>query len=571
MPSIWSKIRPKFWKAQVDLSGGEQDLSYYNRIWKVVVAGIALVSIIPLVVITFMNMSQYKKALKKETMLPVARFVSNTKRTMFYFLEERRAVLSYVVQNPDLNPDCERRCLNLIFKRLKSSHGGFVDLGIIDSSGLQRAYVGPYDLKGRDYSGQDWFREVLIKGTYVSDVFAGYRDIPHFVIAVKQEQDDGDFFVLRATIDTDRLTDLISSLGLRPSSDAFLINRDGVLQTPSRFHGGILEQTTLDIPPWSGNTEVREIRYEEAEPFVMGHAYIEESPFIFVIVKQERELMENVDRLRRNLGIFLGISVAVILFVILGAATHLVNRIYEADMTRTSTLHKSEHVNKMASIGRLAAGVAHEINNPLAIISEKGGLLRDFLSMSETLPPKEKLIESVDSILYAVERCGVITHRMLGFARHIEVRAETIDMNLFIKDVLGFLGKEAEYRNIAVNINVEDHMPMIQSDRGRLQQIFLNVINNAFAAVEDGGRIEISAKTKGSDKIAVTISDNGKGIPPENLRTVFEPFFSTKGDKGTGLGLSITYGLVQKLGGQISVQSEVDKGTSFTITLPVEQ
>jgi two-component system NtrC family sensor kinase len=571
MLAIWSKIVPKFWRAQADLSGEQQDVSYYSRIWKIAVVGIATVSLVPLIAMTLMNMKQYGSALKTEIIFPVSRLVSNTKRTITDFLTERRAALTYIVQDPTLDATCAQPCLSTILKRLKSSHGGFVDLGIIDSLGLQRAYVGPYDLKGKDYSEQDWFKEVLVKGVYVSDVFAGYRKIPHFVIAVKQELDNGDFYILRATIDTNKFNDLTVSLGLRPSSDAFLINQQGILQTPSRFHGGVLEKIELPVPHASTKTEIQEISDEEGRRSVMGYAYIEGSPFVFVVLQQEKELMKSVDKLRRILSIFLGISVTLILIVVFAAATHLVNRIYEADLKRTSALHTIEHTNKMASIGRLAAGVAHEINNPLAIINEKAGLLKDFLSLSEELPPRDKLVGLVDSILYSVERCGVITHRLLGFARHIDVRSEPIDLGNFLQEVLGFLGKEAQYRNITVNMNVADQLPVIESDRGRLQQVFLNVINNAFAAVQDGGRIDISAKPSTPGKVAVTITDDGCGIPPENLRAVFEPFFSTKGDKGTGLGLSITYGLVQKLGGEISVESEVNKGTSFTITLPLKQ
>ncbi|MBW1896070.1 MAG: two-component sensor histidine kinase [Deltaproteobacteria bacterium] len=571
MRDLWFKIRPKFWKAQVDLTGARGDVSYYGRIWKVVVIGISIVAVFPLVAMTYMNMSTYRVALKTEMILPVARLVSNTKRTMSHFLTERRAALTYIIQDPSLDADCAHGCINQILKRLKTSHGGFVDLGIIDSGGVQRAYAGPYDLKGKNYNEQDWFGEVLVKGVYVSDVFAGYRKIPHFVIAVKQEQDNGDFFILRATIDTDRFNALIGSLDLRPFTDVFLINRQGILQTPSRFHGNMLDKISLPIPSVSRRTEVQEISDAKGQPSIMGYAYIDDSPFIFVVIKQEKALMKNVDRLRRNLSLFLGISVAIILIVILATATHLVNGIYEADWKRTSATHKIEHTNKMASIGRLAAGVAHEINNPLAIINEKGGLLKDILSMSKKPPSKEKLISLVDSILYSVERCSVITHRLLGFARHIEVRSETIDLRQFIEEVLSFIGKEAEYRNIAVSLELADDVPVIETDRGRLQQVFLNVTNNAFAAVDDGGKIDISVEARGPERASVTITDNGHGIPPEHLRTIFEPFFSTKGPKGTGLGLSITYGLVKKLGGEISVESEVGKGTSFTITLPVKR
>ena len=568
--ALWSKIRPKFWNAQIDLSGDPQVISYYSRIWKVAMVGIATVAVLPLVAMAFMNMNQYQNALKAELIFPVTRLVSNTKRTIAHFLHERRAALRYIVMDKDFDADCSVERLNRIFIRLKNSYGGFVDLGVIDSRGVQRAYVGPYSLTGKDYHEQPWFREVLVKGVYISDVFGGFRDIPHFVIAVKQDHDNGDFSILRATIDTDRFNALISALDLRPLTDAFLINRRGILQTPSRFHGNTLEKINLPVPPSTTTTQVQEVKDDRERPLIMGYAYIAETPFVFVVLKQEKELMMGVAKLRRNLGLFLALSVALILLVILGATTHLVNRIYEADLTRASAQHKIEHTNKMASVGRLAAGVAHEINNPLAIINEKGGLLKDILSLSSAPPPKDKLIGLVDSIIYSVERCSVITHRLLGFARHIDVRSETIDIRQFIEEVLGFVGKEAQYRNIAVNMDVAENIPLIESDRGRLQQVFLNVINNAFAAVDDGGRIDISVKLPAVDKISVTIADNGSGIPAENLRTVFEPFFSTKGEKGTGLGLSITYGLVQKLGGNISVESEVDKGTSFTITLPVK-
>ncbi|MBW1739853.1 MAG: two-component sensor histidine kinase [Deltaproteobacteria bacterium] len=571
MTAFWTKIRPKFWKAPIDLLDKGQNGSYYRRIWQVVVVGIATVSLLPLIAMTLMNINQYQNALKAEIIFPVARLVSNTKRTLAHFLNERKAALTFIAQDPALH--CclsDQQRLNRIFRRLKSSYGGFADLGVIDSHGLQRAYVGPYDLKGKNYHEQAWFREVMIKGVYISDVFFGFRQIPHFVIAVKYEHDDGDFYILRATIDTDRFTSLIRSLDVRPFSDAFLINAQGILQTPSRFHGGILEKINIPVPQGSVKTEVQEIRDHSGEPIIMGHAYIEGSPFIFMVIKYEKELMKNVGRLRKDLIVFLGMSVALILLVVLGAATHLVNRIYEADLKRTAALHQIEHTNKMASIGRLAAGVAHEINNPLAIINEKGGLLKDLLLLSENFPERDKLVGLVDSIISSVDRCSTITHRLLGFARHIDVRSETIDLGHLIQEVLGFIGKEAEYRNIAVSTHVPDDIPLIQSDRGRLQQIFLNVINNAFAAVDDGGKIDILLEYKAPDKVLVTVRDNGHGIPPENLETIFEPFFSTKGEQGTGLGLSITYGLVQKLGGQISVESEVNKGTSFTIILPVK-
>jgi signal transduction histidine kinase len=212
--------------------------------------------------------------------------------------------------------------------------------------------------------------------------------------------------------------------------------------------------------------------------------------------------------------------------------------------------------------------VAHEINNPLSIITEKGGLLRDLLTMSKDLPPKEKLIELADSLLRSAERCGGITHRLLGFAKHMDVRRETINLDSLLKEVLGFLEKEASYRNIQIEFNYPEEPPSIISDRGQLQQIFLNIVNNAFAAVEEGGHIEVGIQRAGEKAVAVSIADDGVGIPEDQRAQIFDPFFTTKKGAGTGLGLSITYGIVQKLGGQIDVKSEVGEGTCFTVTLP---
>jgi signal transduction histidine kinase len=230
-----------------------------------------------------------------------------------------------------------------------------------------------------------------------------------------------------------------------------------------------------------------------------------------------------------------------------------------------------EYTNKMAAIGRLAAGVAHEVNNPLAVINQKAGLHRDLLAMSDELPPKEKMAELVDAVLESVERCGAITHRLLGFAKHMDTRREGIDLETLLRGVLGFLDKEAAYRNLQVTFSTEEDVPTVVSDRGQLQQVFLNIINNAFAAVEDGGHIRLSVANCDRDRVSVSVADDGTGIAEDNLKHIFEPFFTTKKGTGTGLGLSITYGIVQNLGGTINVTSQLGQGTCFTVTLPLQR
>jgi two-component system, NtrC family, sensor kinase len=451
---------------------------------------------------------------------------------------------------------------------MKQSFGGFVDLGVLDDRGVQIAYAGPYQLEDRSYADAPWYRQVTQHGTYVSDVFTGYRNVPHSVVAVEHDTDAGRFFVLRATIDMEVINRLVAALATQPSSDAFLLDAEGVLQTPSRTYGAPLERTPLPALTSGGQAQLTELQDQRGENLALAYARIEHSPFTLVLMRPEQAQLAGWLGLRRNLLVFLGVSVVLILAVVSLGTTVMVNRYREADMLRAAAYHKMEYSNKMAALGRLSAGVAHEINNPVSIITEKAGLLKDLLLMSQETPPKDKVLELVESVIRSAERCGTITHRLLGFARHMEVRREPIDLDELLVEVLGFLEKEASYRNITVDFAFPETPPRIVSDRGQLQQVFLNIINNAFAAVDDHGRIEIGVREVEGDRVAVWIADDGVGIAEEHLSRIFDPFFTTKKGAGTGLGLSITYGIVKKLGGDIAVESTVGEGTRFTVTLP---
>ncbi len=153
----------------------------------------------------------------------------------------------------------------------------------------------------------------------------------------------------------------------------------------------------------------------------------------------------------------------------------------------------------------------------------------------------------------------------------MDVTTETIDLETLLKEVIGFLEKEAEYCEVKIHFDIDSEVPTITSDRGQLQQVFLNILNNAVAAVAQGGNIGIEIVREGLERVAVTIADDGVGIPKEQQERIFEPFFTTKDGSGTGLGLSITYGIVKKLGGEIRVESTLGEGTRFTVELPVSR
>ncbi len=564
--ALLEKLVPKNW-AETDWS--ERSVFRYRRLWKTAVFLHALFCILPLLIMTGVNYSQYKQTMRHEMIQPIYHLTSNTRRALGFFLEERRAALNFLIHEFPFERLSSQEELAAILRNLKTAFGGFVDVSVINSSGEQVSYVGPYALRGKNYADQDWFHEVNLRGAYISDMFRGFRNFPHFVIAVKHEGEGQGFFVLRATIDMDMLHRQIRSLSLKPASDAFLIDQKGILQTPSNLYGDVMEKCSLPVPPLSQGTEIVEETDEEGKKYIIAYSYIPESPFVFMVVTDPAVLSKSWFALRRSLLIFLTISVIVILALIIATSTVLVAGIRAADQRRTALFHEMEYTNKMATIGRLSAGIAHEINNPLAIINEKAGLLRDLAKFSDDFPKKERFLELSNAIIGSVERCSTITHRLLGFAKHMNVDMETVNLETLTREVLIFLEKEASYRNLTVNVNAAGDVPFIQSDRGQLQQVFLNIINNAFAAVDDGGRIDIDIARVGQSKVSVKISDNGCGISKESLKHIFEPFFTTKGNYGTGLGLSITYGIVSKLGGDIKVESELGRGTSFTVILPI--
>ncbi|NJB67804.1 signal transduction histidine kinase [Desulfobaculum xiamenense] len=568
MLRLIKRLQPDFWVSGSD----DQGILNYRRLWAMVVGIMLVVSILPLVVMSFTDYSISRSMAKAENSHRIMRLVSNSRRSVAAFLEERRSALEFAVRHLSRGELADSERLGTVLGDLKATFGGFTDIGFVGSDGIQKAYAGPHKLVGLDYSGQDWFRQVLARGVYISPVFRGFRDIPHMVVAVRHDQPNGDFYVLRATLDTQRFNDLLLALNIGPGGDVFIMNSDGFLQTPSRRSGSVLEQAHYPVPPYSETTQVVQVQSEDGTPMLMGYAYIKGSPFILSLVNESRMAMNPWWAVRVQMFGFSALSITIIVIVVLGVATTLVRRVQEADQRRTVAMHRAEHANKLASIGRLAAGVAHEINNPLAVISQKAGLMKDLLTFPDLTPAnRERLVGLADAVLGSVERCGTITHRLLGFARHIDVRLETVDLEPIIREVLGFLEKEAQYRNISVDVRTAPEVKPIDSDRGQLQQIFLNIINNAFAAVDDGGRVDIEVTSVDEAHMAVRIADNGCGINSEHMKRIFDPFFSTKGDKGTGLGLSITYGLVQKLGAEMHVDSAEGEGTAFTIVFPVKK
>ncbi|MBU4526342.1 MAG: two-component sensor histidine kinase [Desulfomicrobium sp.] len=540
----------------------------YQLLRRKIVSLMALVTILPLLSLAGINYYEHQNTMASEIQAPLRALVGKAKHSFELFLAERTSAVSFIASAYTFDELSSDTNLQRIFQVMRREFTGFVDLGLIDTAGNQISYAGPYDLKDRNYTSQDWFHQVQFKGTYVSDVFLGFRKFPHVVIAVRHTTESGQSWILRATLDTMHFDRIIAAMGLEPGSDAFLLNRGGILQTESRRYGKVLGMLPFALPPTNFESNVQALRDDQNREIFLASAFIANTDFALAAIKPRPTVFSTWYTVRADL-LFIFVSGVIVIFLAVYRLTSaLINRLQHSDEQRMGAIHQMEHSQKLSSIGRLAAGVAHEINNPLAIINEKAGLMRDIMDLRPEFPDKDKFSRQIDSILRSVDRCRGITHRMLGFAKRMDVKIETLDLNSVLEETLGFLEREAQYRNVEIRRNLVPDMPSIPTDHGQIQQVFLNILNNALAAVPDGGRITLTTWDVDENFVGVSIEDNGCGMSEETAKNMFEPFFTTKKEKGTGLGMSITYGIVKRLGGELKVQSKLNEGTTMTILLP---
>jgi two-component system NtrC family sensor kinase len=551
-----------------DMSQDINSPQRYRLLRRKIVSLMALVTLLPLLSLAGINYYEHQSSLATEIQEPLRALTGKGKHSFELFLAERTSAVSFIASAYTFEELSDDANLQRIFQVMRREFTGFVDLGLIDTSGRQVTYAGPYDLVGRNYSEQDWFQQVQFKGTYISDVFLGFRKFPHVVIAVRHTTESGRAWILRATLDTMHFDRILSAMGMGAGSDAFLVNKAGILQTESRRYGKVLDKLPFELPPTNFETSVQSVTDGSGQRMFVASVLIADSDFTLVATKPKPTVLNTWYAVRIDLLLIFVSGVVIIFLAVYRVTSMLIARLQESDEQRLGAIHQMEHSQKLSSIGRLAAGVAHEINNPLAIINEKAGLMRDIIGMREDFPEKDKFGRQIEAILRSVERCRGITHRMLGFAKRMDVKIEVLDLNSVLVETLGFLEREAEYRNVELVRDLDPNLSSIPTDHGQIQQVFLNILNNALAAVPDGGKIVLKSWDESEQQIAISIADNGCGMSEETVKNMFEPFFTTKKEKGTGLGMSITYGIVKRLGGDIKVESRENEGTIMTILLP---
>ena len=547
-----------------------EEQSYKKLRWKIIATTLSF-SLIPLFALGLSMYYQFSVSYTAKILETLRNLAENRRNAIDLFLDERVSQLYTLAYTHAFDQLKDEHYLNRVFTLMQMRSKSYVDLGVIDWEGYYASYVGPYELKGLNYKKEEWFQEVMLRGVYISDVFMGFRKFPHFILAVMRREGDRNW-ILRATVDTEIFDSMVKAAQVGQRGDAYVLNKKGVFQTPPRFGGQLLEPLShLETSKFAG------IRVEEmtinGETDLYALTWLSNKDWMLVVKESPRE--ELMPLLRARL-LVIGLGLGGLLLIVMGTVfitRSMISRLIEADREKAKLDAGLMQSSKMAALGKLAAGIAHEVNNPLAVIKEKVGWLTDLLSEEDVSKSEnfQEFDDALKKIDHHVDRAKKVTHRLLGFARRMEPTQERVDVNRVLEETIDFLRNEARYRNIGIQTDYARDLPETTTDSTQLQQVFLNILNNAIDAVAKDGVITIQTAHYTKEKmVGVCISDDGPGMPTEVLGKIFDPFFTTKEvGKGTGLGLAISYSIVEKLGGSIKVSSEVGHGTTFTILLPV--
>ena len=554
------------------------DATYYQGLVKSMMSIIILVSFAPLLIIVLIAGYQYSIAYEEKVEAHLRELVLKHDQSVDSYLEEKVAEIQVLSEVIDIDCLIEQSRLEELHDALVRGHGSaFVDLGLINSEGIQVAYSGPYKLQGVDYSDEAWLREVRERNVHVSDVGLGRRGVPHFTISLRLE-DKGCEWFLRTTLDFIAFNRLVEDIHIGETGMAYIINRQAEFQTTPRrdmtgevpFLRELVSESNTAIAQGRASMTI-ETNPANGRETIFVTSSIKNGEWVLVYQQETSDAYADLNR-SRNLALVVlllgGVAIIVMAYLM---SRRMARRIERADLDKDSMNEQVIEAGKLASVGELAAGIAHEINNPVAIMVEEAGWIQDLLEEGLSKDDNEREVQrALNQIRTQGGRCKEITHKLLSFARKIDPTVKYFCLNEMVHEIVALSEQRAKYANVVIETSLADNIPPLEASPSEMQQVFLNLVNNAIDAMDPGGgNLDISSRLDG-DQVVVAIRDTGCGIPKANLPRIFDPFFTTKPvGKGTGLGLSIIYGIINKMGGTISVNSAVDHGTTFTLRLPV--
>ena len=524
----------------------------------------------PLIVLTIFFHLQWSRLVSESRASHLKSLAEYQACTLDLFFRERVVNITNLVNDPKLEPLPRAEAMQRYLEELKRNSDAFVDIGFFNAAGVQVAYAGPFpSLEQRDYSHEWWFLRLgeRREGHIITDIYLGFRQKPHLTIAVSRII-GGQYVVMRATLDPEKIYEYIAGLG-RGAGEIYsaIVNPDGYYQVVTADIGLPLGAAQF-VPPRMPQLGVQRVTVE-GQMRMYGYSWLQMADWALIVQGAGRDEPTFLGALDIRIAL---VSLALILggmVVIIFRSIRVVRQREESELTRLQL----EHAAKLATVGDLAAGIAHEINNPLAIISEEAGLVRDLMNPEFSAAGGitfRDINQHLEVVQEAVFRARDVTRKLLEFVRTSEFMVEPNDIHEIIHEVVdGFITREMAVEDITIKRDFAPDTPKVTTNKNQLKQVLLNIIKNARDAIEPPGTITIST-SRDEGNVHIAITDTGIGMTRQEMAKIFLPFYTTKEvGKGTGLGLSVSYGIVKSLGGTILVDSVPRRGSTFTVVLPL--
>ena len=550
---------------------------YYRSLTRNMVLLVMIISLSPMIMVTGIILNQFSVSYHEKLYAHLGELVLKHKQQIDGFLQERVQNIRFLADTVDFDQISHSGAISVHLSRLQAAYGTvFVDLGIIDENGQQLAYAGPFRLEKARYTNAHWFQKAIESPYFTSDVFLGLRGMPHFIIAVRKRWHERTY-IIRATIDFVSFNRIVEKVRIGETGFAYILNREGQFQTKPIFEFtpklDIYDRYFATLEHKRKEVEIQERPDGSGVRSIYVSALLKGGDWLLVYKQTSSDAFSTLRTAQGGAVVFFVLGGIAIVGLAVLMSGKMVRRIAVSDREKEMMNQQVIETGKLASVGELAAGIAHEINNPVAIMVEEAGWLQDLMEDGSLHDEKdlEEFERALNQIRTQGRRCKEITHKLLSFARKTDSRIDAFEIGPLIEEVVALSSQRAKYSNVELSTHLEPKLPAISASQSELQQVFLNLINNALDAMDKtGGKLEISAQQEAGN-IIIDVTDDGPGIPKSNLARIFDPFFTTKPvGSGTGLGLSICYGIIHKMGGEIIVKSTLDVGTTFSIRIPVK-
>ncbi len=546
--------------------------AYFRQLRLRLRIGLLSAFIVPLAALSLYFHFQFQITLKATAKMNLITISESQRNTIDLFLQERVVNIFSLYHSKEFSIAPTRQTMENYLQNLRRVSDAFIDVGFLNASGIQIGYAGPFpNLQNKAYGNEKWFLALLEQDRdyFISDIYLGFRNKPHFTIAVRQ-MIDSQFYAMRSTLDPDKFYMFLRAIKHGKGIESALINNEGTYQIVDPDRGELFGLSDF-IPLEPKSSGVQEIK-KNGDSILVAYSWLKETPWALIVREPLSIAHAQMYRARQVMITGTALIVIIIATAIWLTTNALISKARENAEKREELHFQLLHASKLASVGELATGVAHEINNPLAIVLASSGVIKDMLNPEFDMDGSPgNIVKELETIDSAIFRARDITQQLLNYGRKNTPRPIPCNINKILDEVMhGFKEREFAVANIKINRHYDPELPEILVDPDQIRQIFLNLINNAGDAITGSGTITIST-SQDAKHIRVAVTDNGQGMNYDQIQKVFDPFYTTKkAGKGTGLGLSVSLSIVKSMGGSIDVQSMPGAGSTLTILLPVQ-